>query len=287
MIANPSFGLHPPQISSRKSNPSIHFSNFNPPQAIPIAHDLKRRCDVFDLHNELVPYAEAWAWQKSIVEKRKKLIDNDEDVCDSVVILQHPSVYTLGTGSSEDHLKGIKNFYRTDRGGEVTYHGPGQLVMYPILNLRYHTMDLHWYLRALEEVVIRVLSSCFTIKASRHKGLTGVWVGDQKVAAIGVRASKWITYHGLSVNVTTDLTPFDQIVPCGIQDRQVGSIKQLLSKTLSCEGHEKKHFTDYQLVDTTFESLIKEFSEVFQVQLCMRPIPWTYITEGNNSPLTI
>lgn len=87
------------------------------------------RCDVFDLHNELVPYAEAWAWQKSIVEKRKKLIDNDEDVCDSVVILQHPSVYTLGTGSSEDHLKGIKNFYRTDRGGEVTYHGPGQVLV--------------------------------------------------------------------------------------------------------------------------------------------------------------
>ncbi|KAL8145212.1 hypothetical protein AgCh_003419 [Apium graveolens] len=116
------------------------------------------------------------SWQKSIVEERKKLVDKNQDFCDSVIVLQHPSVYTLGTCSSEDYLKGIKNFYRTDRGGEVTYHGPGQLVMYPILNLRYHTMDLHWYLRALEEVVIRVLSSYFTIKASRHEGLTGVWV---------------------------------------------------------------------------------------------------------------
>ncbi|KAL8103866.1 hypothetical protein AgCh_028165 [Apium graveolens] len=120
------------------------------------------RCDVFDMHNELVPYAKAWTWQKSIVEERKKLVDKNEDFCDSAIVLQHPSVYTLGTGSSEDHLKGIKNFYRTDRGGEVTYHGPGQLIMYHILNLRYHTMDLHCYLRALKEVVIRHLSSCFT-----------------------------------------------------------------------------------------------------------------------------
>ncbi|KAK1395700.1 hypothetical protein POM88_005563 [Heracleum sosnowskyi] len=135
------------------------------------------QCDVFDMHNELIPYAEAWSWQKSIVEERKKLIDKNQDFCDSVIILQHPPVYTLGTGSSEGHLNGIKDFYRTERGGEVTYHGPGQLVMYPILNLRYHTMDLHWYLRALEEVVMRVLSSTFSIKASRHEGLTGVWVG--------------------------------------------------------------------------------------------------------------
>ncbi|XP_074340347.1 octanoyltransferase LIP2p, chloroplastic-like [Apium graveolens] len=285
MITNPSFVIHPPQISSRKSTPSIHFSNFNSSQAIPIAYDSKRRCDVFDMHNELVPYAKAWTWQKSIVEERKKLVDKNEDLCDSVIILQHPSVYTLGIGSSEDHLKGIKNFYRTDRGGEVTYHGPGQLVMYPILNLRYHTMDLHWYLRALEEVVIRVLSSCFTIKAARHEGLTGVWFGDQKVAAIGVRASKWITHHGVSVNVTADLTPFDRIVPCGIQDRQVGSIKELLRQPLSFEECGKLHFTDDQLVNATYESLMKEFSEVFQVQLCMKPRP--YYTENNISRLTV
>ncbi|KAL8103867.1 hypothetical protein AgCh_028166 [Apium graveolens] len=84
------------------------------------------RCDVFDIHNELVPYAKAWTWQKSIVEERKKLVDKNEDFCDSVIVLQHPFVYTLGIGSSEDHIKGIKKFYQTDRGGEVTYHGPGQ-----------------------------------------------------------------------------------------------------------------------------------------------------------------
>ncbi|KAL1817821.1 hypothetical protein ACET3Z_020395 [Daucus carota] len=249
--------------------------------------DQKRRCDVFDMHNELVPYADAWSWQKSIVEERKKLIDSDEDLCDSLVILQHPPVYTLGAGSSEDHLKGIKNYYRTERGGEVTYHGPGQLVMYPILNLRYHTMDLHWYLRALEEVVMRVLSSTFCIKASRHKGLTGVWVGDQKVAAIGVRASKWITFHGIAVNVTADLTPFKQIVPCGIQGGQVGSIKELLRESLSSEECGEIHYTDYELVNTTYESLIKEFSKVFQVELCIKPISLANFLEKKTSPVTV
>ncbi|XP_074342294.1 octanoyltransferase LIP2p, chloroplastic-like [Apium graveolens] len=140
MIINPTFVIHPPQISSRKSTPSIHFSNFNSYQAIPIVHDSKWRCDVFDMHNELVPYVKAWTRQKSIVEERKELVDKNEDFCDSVIV----KLLIM-------------------------------LVMYPILNLRYHTMDLHWYLRALEEVVIRLLSSCFTIKAARHEGLTGVW----------------------------------------------------------------------------------------------------------------
>ncbi|CAN6819655.1 unnamed protein product [Brassica oleracea] len=112
----------------------------------------------------------------------------------------------MGTGSSEDDLNfDVKDapfdVYRTERGGEVTYHGPGQLVMYPIINLRNHEMDLHWYIRTLEEVVIRVLSSAFSIRASRLDGLTGVWVGNQKAAAMGIRVSKWITYHGLALTV--------------------------------------------------------------------------------------
>ncbi|KAF3600608.1 hypothetical protein F2Q69_00033110 [Brassica cretica] len=172
----------------------------------------------------------------------------------------------MGTGSSEDYLNfDVKDapfdVYRTERGGEVTYHGPGQLVMYPIINLRNHEMDLHWYLRTLEEVVIRVLSSAFSIKASRIDGLTGVWVGNQKVAAIGIRVSKWITYHGLALNVATDLTPFNSIVPCGIRDRQVGSIKGLL------EGGEHGEVGDLRLIDIAHESLLKEFSEVFQLQI--------------------
>ncbi|CAN6919048.1 unnamed protein product [Brassica oleracea] len=222
-----------------------------------------RKCQCFDLHDKLVPYKKAWTWQKRIVEEKKALIDGNQDCPDTVILLQHSPVYTMGTGSSEDYLNfDVKDapfdVYRTERGGEVTYHGPGQLVMYPIINLRNHEMDLHWYLRTLEEVVIRVLSSAFSIKASRLDGLTGVWVGNQKVAAIGIRVSKWITYHGLALNVTTDLTPFNSIVPCGIRDRQVGSIKCLL---------EDGEHGDLRLIDIAHESLLKEFSEVFQLHI--------------------
>lgn len=194
------------------------------------------------------------------------MIDRNQDCADTVILLQHSPVYTMGTASTEDYLNfDIKdapfNVYRTERGGEVTYHGPGQLVMYPIINLRNHEMDLHWYLRMLEEIVIRVLSSTFSIKASRLDGLTGVWVGNQKVAAIGIRVSKWITYHGLALNVTTDLTPFNWIVPCGIRDRKVGNIKGLL------EDGEHGMVDDLRLIDIVHESLLKEFSEAFQLQI--------------------
>ncbi|KAH9692762.1 Octanoyltransferase LIP2p [Citrus sinensis] len=222
-----------------------------------ITHERRKTCECFDLYKELVPYNEAWSWQKNVVKEKKALIERNEDCPDTLIVLQHSPVYTMGTGGSEEYLNfDLKDppfqVYRTERGGEVTYHGPGQLVMYPIINLRNHKMDLHWYLRALEEVAIRVLST-FSIKASRVEGLTGVWVGkyilllfvlvylsfenagmphsasamegDQKLAAIGIRVSQWIAYHGLALNVTTDLTPFRWIVPCGIQNRHVGSIK--------------------------------------------------------------
>ncbi|XP_020256421.1 putative lipoyltransferase-like protein, chloroplastic isoform X2 [Asparagus officinalis] len=143
-------------------------------------HHVTRRCECLDLHNELVPYKQAWSWQKSMVDRRHNMVDRDEDHSDSLIALQHPSVYTLGTGGQEKYLNfDVQNapydIYRTERGGEVTYHGPGQLVLYPIINLRFHKMDLHWYLRSLEEVVIRVLRSTFSINASRVEGLTGVW----------------------------------------------------------------------------------------------------------------
>ncbi|KAK1292643.1 Plastidial lipoyltransferase 2 [Acorus calamus] len=229
----------------------------------------KRRCECFDMHKELVPYKEAWMWQKSILERRHTLMERDEDHSDMMIILQHPPVYTLGTASLEEYMKfdvrdSPIDVYRTERGGEVTYHGPGQLVMYPILNLRYHKMDLHWYLRSLEEVVIRVLSSNFSIKATRLKGLTGVWVGNQKVAAIGIRVSQWITYHGLALNVTTDLTPFQHIVPCGIRDRDVGSLSGLLGGS---------SFDHNRLVEVAYEALMNEFSNVFQLSLEFEQIP--------------
>lgn len=143
-------------------------------------HAYKRRCECFDLHKYYVPYKHAWSWQKSVVDKRHCLINRGEDHSDTLIVLQHPPVYTLGTGSSDKFLNfDIENapydIYRTERGGEVTYHGPGQLVMYPIINLRYHKQDLNWYLRSLEEVVIRALWSAFSIKATQIDGLTGVW----------------------------------------------------------------------------------------------------------------
>nr|DAD43801.1 TPA_asm: hypothetical protein HUJ06_002031 [Nelumbo nucifera] len=256
------------------------FSNFKTLATSKTNNDM-RRCECFDLYKEHVPYLEALSWQKSIVKEKKSLIDRGEDCFDTLIILQHPSVYTLGTASSEKFLKFEReyapyNVYKTERGGEVTYHGPGQ----------HHKMDLHWYLRSLEEVVIRVLSNTFFIKASRLEGFTGVWVGNEKLAAIGIRVSRWITYHGLALNVTTDLTPFQYIVPCGIRDRQVGSIEGLLGVSESPKsGMEGKLTTSAsQLMDITHDSLLKEFSEVFQLTLCHAPISDLPL-EGRNMKL--
>uniref|UniRef100_A0A803M0T2 lipoyl(octanoyl) transferase n=1 Tax=Chenopodium quinoa TaxID=63459 RepID=A0A803M0T2_CHEQI len=230
-------------------------------------------CEYIDLHNVLVPYGEAW--QKAIVKEKKSLIERNKECADTLIMLQHPPVYTLGTGSSEEFLNfNVKDppydVIRTERGGEVTYHGPGQLVMYPIINLRNHDMDLHWYLRALEEVVTRVLFSAFSIEASRIQGFTGVWVGNQKLSAIGIRVSQWIAYHGLALNVSVDLTPFQQIVPCGIRHRIVGSIKQLL-REFQASHHDSSmdqlSADDLLLIDMAQKSLVQEFSEVFQLKL--------------------
>ncbi|KAL4591682.1 hypothetical protein LXL04_004652 [Taraxacum kok-saghyz] len=237
-----------------------------------IQHTTTRRCECYDVYKEVVPFDKAWAWQQSIVEKRKSLIDINEDDSDTLIILQHQPVYTLGTASTENNLNfDIKDsplpLYQTERGGEVTYHGPGQIVMYPILNLRYQKMDLHWYLRALEEVVIRVLSSTFSLKASRIEGLTGVWVGEKKLAAIGIRVSRWVTYHGLALNVCTDLSPFNRIIPCGIKDRGVESIKGIINESSSTSCYD-----DGKLIDIAHDSLVKEFCEVFQLELVHQPV---------------
>ncbi|CAN6361652.1 unnamed protein product [Urochloa humidicola] len=241
-----------------------------PMQARPAAVG-RRRCECFDLHQQIIPYAEAYAWQKSIVKRRIGLLGSSEDHSDTLIALQHPPVYTLGSDSNEEYLHFNKEdapfeVHHIDRGGEVTYHGPGQLVMYPILNLRYHKEDVRWYFRSLEEVIIRALKSSFSIKASRVDGLTGVWVGDQKVAALGIHGSRMIVYHGLALNVTTDLTPFQMIDPCGIKDRGVGSIKQILQK----ESHGRET-DDTLLMDIAYHSMVKEFAELFQLDLDTSP----------------
>ncbi|XP_009362857.2 octanoyltransferase LIP2p, chloroplastic isoform X1 [Pyrus x bretschneideri] len=265
----------PRSFSLRILSKSNQVSDLKTQQSTFYSLEPTRECECFNMYKQQVAYSQAWDWQKSIVEDKKTLIERNEHCPDSLFVLQHRPVYTLGTASSEQFLNfDIKDapfdIYRTERGGEVTYHGPGQIVMYPIMNLRNHKMDLHWYLRSLEEVIIRALSKTFCIKASRLEGLTGVWYGNQKLAAIGIRVKQWITYHGLAVNVNTDLTPFRWIVPCGLQGYQVGSIKGLLEEfqtSAECGIADLPDPDDGQLLDITCRSLIHEFSEVFQVRI--------------------
>lgn len=166
--------------------------------------------------------------QRSLVAAR---IANP-DLPDVLLLLEHPPVYTLGTGSDIKFIKfnldkTDKEVYRIERGGEVTYHCPGQLVGYPILNLRYYQQDLHWYLRQLEEVILQTIA-IYGLSGARIAGLTGVWVEGYKIAAIGIKVSHWITYHGFAINVCPDLSGFAEIIPCGIANKPVGSLQQFL-----------------------------------------------------------
>jgi len=182
-----------------------------------------------------VAYGAALDLQHRLVDERRGGL-----VHDRLLLLEHPHVITLGTSASADHvlldpaergLLGIEMF-ETGRGGDVTYHGPGQLVGYPILDLKPDRRDLHRYVRDLEEALIRVVAD-FGITAGRCAGRTGVWVDDRKIAAIGVRVSSgWITSHGFALNVSTDLRFFDSIVPCGIHDAGVVSMTELRGATI-------------------------------------------------------
>jgi lipoyl(octanoyl) transferase len=180
----------------------------------------------------VVPYAEALALQRSLVEERRAGI-----IGDTLLLLEHPHVITLGVrgDGGRSHLlatpealasRGVA-LHETGRGGDITYHGPGQLVGYPILDLKPDRCDVHRYVRDLEAVLIRTASD-YGIEASRVAGRTGVWVGEEKLAAIGVRIARWITSHGFALNVTTNLEYFKLIVPCGIADRGVTSLSRLL-----------------------------------------------------------
>lgn len=177
-----------------------------------------------------VPYHEAWELQRDLAGHRTA-----GRIPDTLLLLTHPPVITLGKGGTPAHLLGTPaelarqgiEFVETDRGGDITFHGPGQIVGYAIVDLAPRGRDLHLYLRDLEEVVIRALADS-GIAAGRAPGMTGVWVDDAKVAAIGIRVSKWVTHHGFALNVDTDLSHFDLIVPCGIADRRVTSMAELL-----------------------------------------------------------
>ena len=180
----------------------------------------------------LVPYEAGLALQADLVAARKA-----GEIPDTLVLLQHPPVITLGVKvrQSRDHVLASDedlhamsvDLFEAGRGGDVTYHGPGQLVGYPILDLKPDRQDAHRYVRDLEEALIGVCGA-FGLVASRKSGLTGVWVGEEKVAAIGVRLSRWVTSHGFALNVSTDLSHFGLIVPCGITDKGVTSLEKLL-----------------------------------------------------------
>ena len=176
----------------------------------------------------LVPFEQAWRdqrrWQQRLLE--------DDAAPEAVWILQHPACYTLGRGASTEHLhfdplQPPAPLHRIDRGGEVTHHRPGQLVAYPVLDLRRHQTDLHWYMRQLEQVLIDVLAQ-LGLNGQRLPGLTGLWLDNRKVAAIGVGCRRWITQHGLALNVSCDLAGFDQVTPCGLKGRAVGRLSDWL-----------------------------------------------------------
>ena len=182
----------------------------------------------------LVRYADGLELQRALVEERRA-----NRIPDTLLLLQHPHVVTIGVKKEgRRHIvatpeqlsaRGVEVF-ETGRGGDVTYHGPGQIVGYPILDLNPDRRDVHKYVRDLEEVMIRVCAD-YGVNAGRVKGLSGAWVGDAKVGAIGVRISRWITSHGFAFNVTTDVDFFDLIVPCGIADRGVTSLAREIGRT--------------------------------------------------------
>ncbi len=195
-----------------------------------------RTCQIVDLG--LVGYAEAYALQKRIVAARKT-----EAIGDVLLLCEHPHVITQGRNGKREHLlvsehvlrqKGME-YYETSRGGDITYHGPGQIVGYPILNLGAIRRDVVWYVRTLEEAMIRATSE-FGITAERVAGKTGIWVRagntEEKLAAIGVHISRWVTSHGFAYNVSTDLRNFDLIVPCGIAECKATSLEKLLGRSV-------------------------------------------------------
>ena len=180
----------------------------------------------------VVPYADALALQKQLVEERRH-----GRIGDVLLLVEHPHVLTLGVrgDGGRSHILAAPEILRsrgvevheTGRGGDITYHGPGQLVGYPIIDLKPDRCDVHRYVRDIEDVLIRVAAD-YGVIAERVAGLTGVWVGGEKLAAIGVRIARWITSHGFALNVTTDLDYFNLIVPCGIADRGVTSLSKLV-----------------------------------------------------------
>jgi lipoyl(octanoyl) transferase len=221
--------------------------------------------ELYDLGH--APYQPVWDLQKSV---QQRLIDEKRAeqkgefsgtrLNDLMLFVEHPHIYTLGKSGSEKHmlrsmieLQHLEaEFLKIDRGGDITYHGPGQIVGYPILDLDRHFTDVHKYLRYLEEVIINVCND-YELEAHRIEGQTGVWVDNEKICAMGIRCSRWVTMHGFALNINTDLRYFNNIVPCGIDDKAVTSLQALLGKEVDTEEVKKK--------------IIRYFEETFDVSI--------------------
>ena len=202
-----------------------------------------------------VPYTKAMALQGALVAKRKL-----EKIPDALLLVEHPHVYTMGRNARRSNLltepnklQGLKvEVHKTDRGGDVTYHGLGQLVGYPILDLKQHRRDISWYMDTLEQVLICTAND-FGIAASARNGMRGIWVGEEKLGSLGVHISRWITSHGFALNVNTDLTYFDHIIPCGLEGVRMTSLEKLTGKkvSLKCVG----------------ESIVDHFVKLFSLEV--------------------
>jgi lipoyl(octanoyl) transferase len=213
-----------------------------------------------------IDYAEAHRLQKELQAKR---IANE--ISDTVLLLEHPPVLTMGRSAKEQHVlvapevlaaRGI-SVHEVGRGGDVTYHGPGQLVAYPIIDLSPDRRDVRKYMWSLEETMIRTCAD-FGLSATRVEGLNGAWIGERKVGAVGVRISRWVTMHGLALNANSDLTHFDLIVPCGIQDRAVTSVSEELGRMVG--------------VADVIEPFAEHFAELYEAE-----VEWQDALPGNIS----
>ena len=205
----------------------------------------------------MVPYPDALAWQRQLAEDRiASRLSHDV-----LLLLEHPPVVTFGRNSQVSHLlqpDGI-DVFEVERGGDVTFHGPGQLVGYPILDLGAYKRDLHWYLRTLEQALIHALA-LLDIPAERNPGFTGVWTRRRKIASIGIHVKQWVTWHGFALNVTTDLTHFERIVPCGIQGVEMTSVER--------ETGNRKRDT---LWDETVGAVVRGFEGEFGARIIPSP----------------
>jgi lipoyl(octanoyl) transferase len=214
----------------------------------------QKKLSIIDLGRQ--PYRPVWDFQRELQKERI-----DQLISDTLIFVEHDPVYTIGKSGSDLHVIANNDFLQAhgievvqvDRGGDVTYHGPGQLVGYPIFNLQQHKQSVSWYMRSLEEVFINVLSH-FNIQGQRSEGYTGVWVKGEKITALGVRISRWVTMHGFAFNVNTNLSHFGGIIPCGIFHHGVTSLQKIL-------GHSVEMAEVKQIVIEAFRNVF-DFSEV-------------------------